>query len=369
MKTCVLTLAGFLLVASLSAATTAPTIEALHAPYVRNMESIRTAAGSRAAPITKSYLAALDDLQKDATTRNDLDEALRIKNEHDRVVGGKELPPAERKTMSSRLLALRVRYEREIEPIVTDAKRAQEKVTRDYLAQLEVTQQKFTSQNQLEQAAAVRKEREMVAASIAVVLPPEPGAAGAGNSATSNPSHVGQLDPALAGKIAGVVQAKTFTLTEMSAEKETTGSKEAPAEGAVLVGFEFMETKSANLPDVRSLRPYYLNAQGVQPGKDRGEMEKITNKVMAHAGYAVGGILIHHNESRIQGIQVIFMKIIPATGKLDTTPNSIYKSPWFGSHPRGGKPMQLAGDGRLVIGVMGKTGADCDTLGLLQMPN
>lgn len=76
------------------------------------------------------------------------------------------------------------------------------------------------------------------------------------------------------------------------------------SEGGVLVGFEFFETKSNGFPDVRSLRPFYLTPAGVKAGSDRGRMEKVTNKVLARPGYAVGGINIYHtnNDGRIQGI-------------------------------------------------------------------
>lgn len=178
--------------------------------------------------------------------------------------------------------------------------------------------------------------------------------------------RLGKLDPALATKIAGATGANSLTMTEASAEQG--GSRDMPDSAGVLIGFEFLESKSYNLPDIRSLRAIYLTAEGAKEGKARGELATVTNKVLARAGYAVGGITVHHNESRIQGMQVIFMKINPATGKLDTSSATSYKSTWFGSRPRG-KAKELGGDGRLVVGIFGKTGADCDTIGLIQMPN
>lgn len=90
-------------------------------------------------------------------------------------------------------------------------------------------------------------------------------------------------------------------------------------------------------------------------------MEKVTNKIVARAGYAVAGILTNHGK---RGMQVIFMKIDPATGRFATDANATYKSTWFGDKGRD-KPQQIGGDGRFVIGVYGKTGADCDELGLV----
>lgn len=183
---------------------------------------------------------------------------------------------------------------------------------------------------------------------------------------TATAERLGKLDPALAAKIAGATGANSLTMTEASAEEG--GSRDLPDSAGVLIGFEFLESNSNNMADIRSLRAIYLTSEGVKEGKARGELSTVTNKVLARAGYAVGGIAVHHNERRIQGIQVIFMKINPATGKLDTSAATAYKSMWFGSRPRG-KARELGGDGRLVVGIFGKTGADCDTIGLIQMPN
>ncbi len=88
---------------------------------------------------------------------------------------------------------------------------------------------------------------------------------------------------------------------------------------------------------------------------------------MARAGYAVAGLQTYQNDFRIHGIQVIFAKIDTRTERLDMSPANSYKSKWTGSRDKGA-PKQLGGDGRLIIGVYGKTGADADTIGLIQMP-
>ncbi len=184
------------------------------------------------------------------------------------------------------------------------------------------------------------------------------------SSATAE--RLGKLDVAFVTKIATATGANSLTMTAASAEEG--GSKDLPDSAGVLIGFEFLETKSYNMPDIRSLRAIYLTAEGVKGGKARGELATVTSKVLARTGYAVGGIAVYHNESRIQGIQVTFMKLNPATGKLDPATTTAYKSTWYGSRPRG-KTRELGGDGRLVVGIFGKTGADCDTIGLIQTPD
>jgi hypothetical protein len=75
------------------------------------------------------------------------------------------------------------------------------------------------------------------------------------------------------------------------------------------------------------------------------------------------------NDGRIQGIQVIYMKMLPGEARLDPSSSNTYRSLWFGSRPRKEKPKELGGDGRPVVGVYGFRGADCDVIGLIQMTN
>jgi hypothetical protein len=100
-------------------------------------------------------------------------------------------------------------------------------------------------------------------------------------------------------------------------------------------------------------------------------MEKVTNKIMARPGYAVGGINVYHtnNDGRIQGLQVIFMKMLPAEARLDHSSGNTYRSLWFGTIPHKDKPKELGGDGRPVVGVYGFRGADADCIGLVQASN
>ena len=189
--------------------------------------------------------------------------------------------------------------------------------------------------------------------------------------AVLSPSAVagaGQLDAGFAKKIAEAIGANRLSRTDLSSPKGS-GGNETMSEGGVLVGFEFFETRSNNFPDIRSLRPYYLTPSGIKAGEDRGRCEKITNKVLARPGYAVAGINVYHIDpkGRIQGIQVIFMKMVPGAARLDHDPASTYRSLWYGAIPRKEKPKELGGDGRPVVGVYGFRGADCDNIGLVQM--
>ena len=352
-------------------ATAAPELDALRSSYQRNMATIATARETRTESARKSYVAELERLQREITTTGDLDGALQVKAERERFAGNHEPTATERKAMAPALANLRTRYEKDIEPTVTLIRNAEDQQKRDYLAALDRLQRQFTTQNQLAKATLVRTERETIAGPAAPNA--NAGAAAATPPPGLSPSAVagaGQLDPGFAAKIAAAVHDKKFALSELSRPKGGAGN-DVPDEGAVLVGFEFFETKSNGYPDIRSLRPIFLTTAGVKPGMDRGKMEKVTNKVIARPGYAVGGINVYHtnNDGRIQGLQVIFMKMVPAEGRLDHSSSSTYRSLWFGTLPHKDKPKELGGDGRPVVGVYGFHGADCDCIGIVQVSN
>jgi hypothetical protein len=336
-----------------------PEIEVLRAPYLKNLTAIRTARDTRTAPITRSYLAALDRLEKEISARGDLDGALAVKAERERAAGKEELTAEERKKMSPSLSALRERYDKDLAPIETPALQQEQQLTRQYLVALDALQRRLTTVNQIEKAAHVRAERESAAASL-----PDKATVGreAKTAAASTVRAEGKLDPALADKVAAAIGTKSYVRTENSSDSgKTEGGADIPAEGALLVGFEFMERPGKNQPWIRSLRPYFMTREAVVAGKDRGKMEDVSDKILVRSGYAVAGL------ESCANIQVIFMKIDPVTGRFDTSPVNTYKSKWYGTKVSG-TPKQLGGDGRFVIGVYGKTGANCDSLGLVQMP-
>ncbi len=341
-----------------------PEIEVLRGPYQRNVATVRAARDTRLAGIARTYAGGVERLQRETTARGDLDGALLAKAEMERVGGGQEPSVEERKTMPPALATMRARFEKEREPVLIAARQQETAQTQSYLAALDVLQKRLTTQNQLEKALAVKAERERAATgSDAAVAGAVAGPVVAPGTPTTGSGA--RLEAAMADKIRQGVASKAFTQTEPS-EPGNPGGKDVPEDGALLVGFEIDEEHTDNLLDIRSLRPFFLTRDGIVPGKDRGQLTKVSEKVMARNGYAVGGLLTWHNKRRIGGIQVLFMKIDARTGRLDPSPANAYKSKWFGVNPKG-RPLTLGGDGRLVIGVYGRTGADADSIGLVQM--
>jgi hypothetical protein len=343
---------------------TIPEIEAGRTAYHQALAKIRAERDQQTAGSKQTYTKRVQDLQKKLAEEGDTKGADAAQEEADRLARGVEPTNEERRKMIGLLLALRVAYEKDRGPVyIAAAKReAQAHAAWDTgLGQLEAH---LTKLRQLNKVAVVKAERARVDAAKAEAIaaanpppidgapttpPPSPGAAS------------GQtLDAGLAEKIKAAIAQKKTSMTATSGTRR--GSSNVPDDGALLIGFEVSEFGWRG-KSVKALDPIFLTNQGVFRGEMRGKHSKERTVVQAPAGYAVGALNVYSHD-RIGGMQIIFMKIDSATGKLD--PQSKYESKWFGTKGEG-DPKQLGGDGRLVIGVHGATGADADTIGLVQM--
>ena len=343
--------------AALAQTTVIPEIAAVRDPYLRNLTLLRTARDQRATPITAAYLAALGRLEKQPP-----DPA--IAAERERIAAKREPLDHERKAMPPALAELRARFDHDLARLNAPFQQQEQQQTRLYLSAIETLQHRLTAQNQIAKAAAARAESLAAAATLPQAATPvqDTGKKPIAESTVRGAAvkAAGALDPTLAGKLAAAATSKAFTRTESSSQNPAMpGWADVPETGGLLVGFEFFEVGKEKR--IRSLRPYYMTREGIVAGKDRGKMEKVTDKIIARPGYAVAGFLGIGGKN---GMQILFMKIDPATGRLATDSASTYKSAWFGEKGRD-KPLQIGGDGRFVIGVYGKTGADCDDLGLV----
>ena len=348
------------------AQSSAPELDVLREPYRKNMLAVNANKLARSAPVTRSYVSALERLEVQVS--KDSIAFASVRAEKERAAAGKPITEQAVSAMPAALADLRKRYENDLSRAVAAYTQQEQQLTRQYLTSLDQLQRRLTAQNQVAKAAAVRSEHDATVEAHAEIIGGKVDDASAAASSTVGAAAArmqGTLDAGLVKKIAAAVSAKSFSKTENSSEKNVAkqGWVDAPEEGAVLVGFEFFEVKRDGAPWIRSMRPYFLTAAGVVAGKDRGKMDKVTEKVLARPGYGVAGLLASDAKA---GLQVIFMKIDPATGKFATDAASTYKSQWYGTKGKD-KPKQVAGDGRLVIGVYGKTGSDADDLGFIVM--
>ncbi len=332
----------------------------LKVPYVQAVTTIRANADARAKPFVASYLAALDRLLQQSA--NDPVLSVPVAAERDRVAVGKAPTAEERAKMGVQLQQLRAKFDADI--LKTKALFVQQEAqySRQYLSSLGALERRFTAQNAVAKAAAVQAENQRVSADLGLVPAGEKPKVVADSTVTAGTvKALGALEAAFADKLAAAAKAKAYIRTANSKQGAATeGAIDVPEDGGLLVGFEFFQQGKDKW--IRSMRPYFLTRQGIVAGKDRGKVEDVTEKIMARPGYAVSGMLITAEKE----IQLIFSKINTATGQLATDPASTYKSQVYGRKTRD-KAMLVGGDGRLVIGVYGRNGSDCDDLGLVMM--
>lgn len=337
-----------------------PELTQLRTPYQQAVTTIRANTEARVKPITASYLAALERLGKQLAG----DPA--VAAERERVAAGTVPSKEEVAKMVGPLGQLRAKFDADMKAAKAPFAQQEAQYTRQYLSSLNTLERRFTSQNAIPKAAAVTEEIQKLNPASGQAPAASKGEKGNAESTITagTTKAIGSLDPALAGKIAAAVEAKAYTksLYSNNANSEQ-GPLDAPKVGGLLVGFEYYQPYSAKDDGwIRSLRPYFLTKEGVVAGMDRGIMDKVNNKIMARPGYAIAGLLVTEETE----IQAIFMKLDPATGQFLTGSGNTYKSQEYGTKGKA-KPKLLGGDGRLVIGVYGRVGANTDGIGLVLM--
>jgi hypothetical protein len=133
----------------------------------------------------------------------------------------------------------------------------------------------------------------------------------------------------------------------------------APARG-VLVGFRVGYVEIMGGPKVAMVEPIYQVGNKYIPGKRYGKLMRPVQTVMAKPGYAVGAINTQTGLT-VDAFQIEFMRY--KDGQLDI--DDSYLTNWLGD-PRGGGPRDASSNGKLVVGIHGRTnGKEINGLGLL----
>jgi hypothetical protein len=354
-RRCILgVLTGFtLLISAEISAQTIPEIEGPRTAYQNALAKIRSDRDKLAAPANRMYATKLQELHAKLTAEGETDAVTAVRAEQERFAKGIEPTGEERRKMTGLLLALRVAYEKERAPAYIPANKLEAQAHEAWATGLAQLQDQMTRYNLHAKAAIVKAERDKLAAAAA--------AAKAALSAPIGAATPPKLEARLADQIKAAIAQKSPVPTETSGNKK--GASNVPEDGAVLVGFELSEFAWRG-KSVKSLDPIFLTREGIFRGELRGKHSRNRSVVEARPGFAVGGLHVYSHD-RIGGLQIVFMKLDPTTGKLD--PQSSYTSPWYGTQGEGA-PIRLGGDGRLVIGVHGASGSDADTIGLVQMP-
>jgi hypothetical protein len=153
--------------------------------YAGGQKAIAAQREQQLATARTAYMAALEKLQTEATSRGELDAALAVRAERDRAAANK-LNAEEAKTLSPTALAYRQRYGQTAAQISAQSKAQETGLLRNYLASLDELQKRITMRGDLAGALQVKQERTTAANRMAG-LPPIP-AAEPPRSTTPEPS-------------------------------------------------------------------------------------------------------------------------------------------------------------------------------------
>ncbi|MDB6155190.1 MAG: serine protease [Chthoniobacteraceae bacterium] len=160
-------------------------------------------------------------------------------------------------------------------------------------------------------------------------------------------------------QVADLLAQKRIYKTPIIGDNPNGGRAEIKKNG-LLAGFRIGAGGYNSETIIKSIQPVFRTVNGDVDGTVYGEGERHTI-VVAKKGYAVGAVLLKPG-SRLIGMQVTFMKIKDQGLGLD--PRDSYKSEWVGG-TTGGKPKELNGEGKLVVGSNILAGADVDAIGLI----
>ena len=140
--------------------------------------------------------------------------------------------------------------------------------------------------------------------------------------------------------------------------------RESAPEGGFLVGFDvgYGYATSSNNDVVISVRPIFRVGDKNTFGELHGTDIRRSVRELAKPGYAVGALTANATFG-LDGFYLTYMKVVG--DQLD--PNDAYNSPWLGG--AGGMPQpKLSGNGRLVVGVIGRANKDLKAIGLQFAP-
>lgn len=132
--------------------------------------------------------------------------------------------------------------------------------------------------------------------------------------------------------------------------------------GGLLVGFDVSTQGYYDHTVIASVQPIYITPKGEEAGPAFGHVQGDTLvRIRARPNYVVGAIT-GKGGNRVDGFKVHFVRL--KGGALETA--DTYESEWIGG-PGGGPPKALSGEGKMVVGIFGRTGDGFDCLGLIRM--
>jgi hypothetical protein len=169
-------------------------------------------------------------------------------------------------------------------------------------------------------------------------------------------------DPSKPSEAAIEVNKRARTLNERPAPNGNTQERfrEVAPERGVLVGMRVGYVNAFGGSKVGAIQPIFQVGDTYSEGKQFGAEIPSSITVVARPGFAAGAINTRAG-LLLDAFQVVFMRF--KNGRLDTRDS--YTSDWLGD-PRGGGSGTATGQGKLVVGIHGRSnGREVNALGLL----
>lgn len=142
-------------------------MKAVGAPYHAAVEAVSADYQKWVASLDTWYLAELDKLKAARAKLGDLDGAVAVKAERDRIASHAATTPEQIQAMPATLRKVRTGYDQGLKKSADEGARRIDTVRRKYLADLEALQKRITISGDIEQALAVKAEKERFIAEIA----------------------------------------------------------------------------------------------------------------------------------------------------------------------------------------------------------
>ena len=189
-----------------------PELLKLKASLDKSLTEAGAAVAKQREQVKAAYLNAIESMQNQAMQKGDLDQTIATKAEAERIRRNDE---SAAQAMPAELRAWRDRYQTALRAAEMDAAKTETAVRHKYIAELQALQVDFTKLGKIEQALAVKKEREAqvaVASSVAAaaappVLPP------AATQDSSPPSSMPPPSPVRASPTPSLLLGRSFSPT------------------------------------------------------------------------------------------------------------------------------------------------------------
>lgn len=152
-------------------------LEALKTRYAAALEPIAKDREAKLAALKEAQLARLDTLQKQTTVKGDLETALQVKAERERLGAGTETTDAEAKVMRPSLVSLRASYQKEVAALLSAFRSREQTPAKQHVGALDSLLKRVTAAGDLDTAVLVKEERDRVGGTTPAAAIPQRGAA------------------------------------------------------------------------------------------------------------------------------------------------------------------------------------------------